>query len=110
MARILIADDNPARAGILRRMFERRGHEVTIAATADGALQALEESVPQAVFLKVRAVGDCGFEILDGMKRDPRLAKVPAIGILSRGTRAPRSSALSFDEYLRTPLDLREVI
>jgi two-component system response regulator HydG len=50
MARLLVVDDEPAHRDSLRRIFERAGHEVTLARDGDEAL-ALLERVPVDVVL-----------------------------------------------------------
>jgi two-component system response regulator HydG len=50
MARLLVVDDEPAHRDSLRRIFERAGHEVTLARDGDEAL-ALLQSVPVDVVL-----------------------------------------------------------
>ena len=50
MARLLVIDDEPAHRDSLRRIFERAGHEVTLARDGDEAL-ALLERVPVDIVL-----------------------------------------------------------
>jgi two-component system response regulator HydG len=50
MARLLVVDDEPAHRDSLRRIFERAGHEVTLARDGDEAL-ALLERIPVDVVL-----------------------------------------------------------
>ena len=50
MARLLVVDDEPAHRDSLRRIFERAGHEVTLARDGDEAL-ALLQTVPVDVVL-----------------------------------------------------------
>ena len=49
MARILVVDDEPDERFLLRRAFERAGHEVTDAADGAAALAIARESLPDLV-------------------------------------------------------------
>ena len=49
MARILVVDDEPDQRALLRRIFERAGHEVWDAGNGAAALEVVRESVPDLV-------------------------------------------------------------
>jgi diguanylate cyclase (GGDEF)-like protein len=70
--RILVADDDPASAALLRRVLEQAGFEVHV--VADG-LEAVEWSIrhgPVAILLSVSLPTIDGYEVLTRLRRDHR--------------------------------------
>jgi CheY-like chemotaxis protein len=64
MARILVVDDNATLAGAVRRVLERSGHGVRVAATGlEGARQYREEAA-DLVLLDIHMPGMDGIEVL----------------------------------------------
>jgi len=60
MARILVVDDEPDERFLMRRLFERAGHEVTDASDGAEGLRAVRESAPDLV------VTDMMMPVMDG--------------------------------------------
>jgi CheY-like chemotaxis protein len=77
VARILVVDDEPDERFLVRRMFERSGHEVRDASDGAEALRAVRESAPDLV------VTDMMMPVMDGAEFIRRLRAEPATaGIL----------------------------
>ncbi|GLT02521.1 signal transduction histidine kinase [Sphingobium jiangsuense] len=74
---ILIVEDDPAFAAILRDLVHELGFQCLIAGTADeGALMA-RQYLPQAVILDLRLPDHSGLSVLDRIKRDMRTRHIP---------------------------------
>src|SRR5947207_846534 len=54
MSRVLLVDDDTAALQIRKRIVERAGHQVRIAADVDAARQAFREFQPEVVVLDLR--------------------------------------------------------
>lgn len=77
MARILVVDDEPDERFLVRRMFERAGHEVRDAGDGAAALNAVRESAPDLI------VTDMMMPVMDGPEFIRQLRSEPATaGIL----------------------------
>ncbi len=85
MARILIAEDDNALSGVLRKKLELNGHEVKVAANGEEALKTLEESKPDLVLLDIVMPKVDGYEVLEKMHSDPNLSSIPVIIISNSG-------------------------
>src|SRR5580658_1233264 len=72
LSKILIVDDEPAQRLLLRRIFERAGHEVADAGNGADALQAVGESRPDLV------VTDMMMPVMNGAELSRRLRGEPA--------------------------------
>lgn len=68
MARILVVDDDDAIRRVLRALFERAGHEVVVAASADDALAMVADGAegrPEAVVSDVLMPGMNGLQFYE---------------------------------------------
>jgi two-component system nitrogen regulation response regulator GlnG len=110
MASLLIIDDEEPIAWALRRAFERAGHRVAVAASAEDGLAKARHSPPDAVFLDVRLPGMDGLTALGELKRVAPAAAVVVItahGNLSTAVKAVAGGAF---DYLAKPFELSQAL
>jgi CheY-like chemotaxis protein len=79
VARILVVDDEPAQRFMLRRIFERAGHEVTDAVDGAAALQAARESSPDLVVTDMMMPVMGGSELIRHLRCEPATAGIPIL-------------------------------
>lgn len=79
MLRILVVDDEPDQRFLLRRIFERAGHEVSEAGNGAAALQAVRESAPDLVVTDVMMPVMDGVELIRCLRDDPATARIPIL-------------------------------
>jgi circadian clock protein KaiC len=79
MPRILIVDDEPDERFLLRRLFERAGHEVTDATDGSAALAAVRESPPDLVVTDMMMPVMDGAELIRRLRGDPATAGIPIL-------------------------------
>lgn len=119
---ILVVEDDPVFAGILRDLAHEMGFQCLLAGTADeGALMA-RQYVPHAVILDMNLPDHTGLSVLDRIKRDTRTRHIPvhvvsvdddtlsalsngAVGYLLKPVR--RESLVSMLEGLEARMDQR---
>ena len=101
--RVLVAESHPHTRMSLVFLLQRHRYHVTVANNGQDALDILTSpNPPQIVFLEWEMPRLDGFGLLEEMKRDPRLAKVPVIMVSSvenPDTQA-RGMALGADAYI----------
>lgn len=105
MAHLLIVDDEASIRGILKQLFEYEGHRVSVASNGDEALEAVDESVPDAVFLDVKMEGMDGLDVLEALKDrhpDLQVVMISGHGTIDTAVEATRRGAFDF---LEKPLD-----
>jgi two-component system chemotaxis response regulator CheY len=85
VARILVVDDEPDQRALLRRIFERAGHEVRDAGNGAAALKAVAESVPDLVVTDMMMPVMDGPELIRRLRADPAWAGIPILAASGDG-------------------------
>jgi two-component system nitrogen regulation response regulator GlnG len=109
-ATLLIVDDEEAISWALRKAFERQGHRVAVAATAEAAIELAEKVHPDAIILDVRLPGMDGLSALGKLREltdNAPVIVVTAHGNLSTAVRAVEGGAF---DYLAKPFDLSQAL
>jgi two-component system, NtrC family, nitrogen regulation response regulator GlnG len=109
-ATILIVDDEEAISWSLRKAFERQGHRVGVAASAEAAFDVAAKIRPDVVVLDVRLPGMDGLAALGRLReitREAPVIVVTAHGNLSTAVRAVEGGAF---DYLAKPFDLAQAL
>jgi CheY-like chemotaxis protein len=106
---ILVVEDDPRSADLLRVYLEGAGHVVAIARDGVEGLQLARESRPAAVILDVLLPRLDGWQLLARLKRDPETAPIPVV-IVSMLDERGAGFALGAAEYLVKPVDREELL
>jgi two-component system, chemotaxis family, sensor kinase CheA len=82
--RVLLVDDSQFFRSMLAPLLNAAGFSVTSAASADEALAALRDGLRvDVVITDIDMPGMDGFELTSAVRRDPRTASLPVIGLSS---------------------------
>ncbi len=79
--KILVVDDNAANQEILSRRLEKQGYQIVLADCGSQALEKLSHDSFDLVLLDVMMPDMDGYEVLQRMKADSILVKIPVIMI-----------------------------
>ena len=101
--RILIVEDEPDIANLIRRYLARAGYEVLTAPDAATALQIARERPLDLITLDVILPDADGFTLLEWLKSDPRTAAIPVI-VLSMVADDGQGRTLGAVDYLAKPI------
>ena len=77
--RILLVDDQPANLRVVSTLLERRGHEVVAVDNGLDALESCRSHPPDLILLDMMMPGMDGFSLLQEIRLDPRLLRIPAV-------------------------------
>lgn len=91
--RVLVIEDEPNISEAIRFILRRDGWGVATHATGDGALDRIRAEAPDLVILDLMLPGQSGLDILQDLRRDPALARLPVILLTARGQAATRELA-----------------
>jgi len=110
-ARILLADDNRDMRNYVQRLLEPY---CTVEAVSDGlaALEAARRVLPDLVLSDVMMPKMNGFELIDALRSDPSLQKIPVIILSARAGEEAKVEGLKAgaDDYLVKPFNARELL
>ena len=110
--RVLVVEDEPDVGGLIKHTLER-GNEVDVdlAATAEAALKAVADRLPDVVILDLSLPGFDGLEVCRILRASPRSARVPIIIVTARASETDRIRGLDLgaDDYVTKPFSPREL-
>ena len=102
---IMVVDDEPELATILRLMLERKGYSVRCAYSDSQLLAGLEEQKPDLILLDVMIPEMDGLEVLTRLKGNPDTVSIPVIMLtaLDRYEDRLKGYKLGADHYISKP-------
>ena len=106
MSHVLIVDDEESICWGLARLLKEAGHEVSVAASAEEAINSVEQRTPDLVVLDVRLPGMDGLTAMQHLTQ--RAGEIPIVVITAFGNLEVAVTAMrngAFD-YLSKPFDL----
>ncbi|HEV3142375.1 MAG TPA: HD domain-containing phosphohydrolase [Gemmataceae bacterium] len=109
---ILIVDDDPAIARLLRQLLEPDGHAITYARNGEEALGLAAAWTPDLILLDLEMPRLGGFEVCRQVKSDPRTHLIPVVIITGLNALETRLQAweLGADDFLTKPFQAMEVV
>jgi CheY-like chemotaxis protein len=101
---ILIVEDHPTMRSAMRAVLQTSGYELREAADGPGALQAIQERVPDVMFLDLHMPGVSGEDVLRQIKENPATAGIKIIVVTAQGEDIKkRVFELGADAYFQKP-------
>jgi len=109
---ILVVDDNPDNAHIIRDYLEARGFPITVAYNGDDALKAFEEVKPSLVLLDVMMPGRDGWQVCRDIKSHPTLGRnvrVVMVTALDDWVNKRQALQTGADDFVEKPFELSKL-
>lgn len=106
---ILVVDDNPDNAHIIRDYLEARGYPITVAYNGDDAIKAFEEVKPSLVLLDVMMPGRDGWQVCREIKQHPTLGRnvrVVMVTALDDWVNKRQALQTGADDFVEKPFEL----
>lgn len=115
MAKLLIADDEPAVRSLVRMTLEDEGYEILEASSGDEALRRARSDDAALVLLDISMPGLSGLEVCRTLKSDPATKGIVVVMLTARAREADRNAGIvaGADGYLTkpfSPLQLLETV
>jgi two-component system KDP operon response regulator KdpE len=106
---VLVIDDEPRIAGMIRLNFEMEGYDVLTALSGPEGLRKLTEHMPDVVILDVMMPEMDGYEVLRAIRQ---VSTVPVVMLTVRADEADkvRGLELGADDYVTKPFSQRELL
>ena len=104
---VLIVEDNPDAAELLRALLESWGHSVRVARDGVAGVRAASSQVPNVAVVDIGLPGLNGYEVAERLRADAKTRATYLIAITGYGRPEDRARArdAGFDEFIVKPLD-----
>src|SRR5687768_18056295 len=111
MSKILVVEDDPDIADLIRHYLEKAGHSVHSLSSGAAVLPRLRRELPELVVLDLMLPELDGLMICQAMRSDPQTAAIPIIIVTARGDEADRITGLELgaDDYVTKPFSPKEL-
>ena len=112
VARILIADDEPAITTSLEFLFSKEGYETRIAQDGEEALQSARAFQPDLIVLDLMLPRLSGLEVCRALRADPRQTRLKVLMLSARGSTSDveRGKAAGVDVYQVKPFSTHDLL
>src|SRR3989304_2534031 len=94
MVKILIAEDDPLMSRMYQKIFKFEGYEVILAADGEEGLVKAKEN-PTLILLDIMMPKMNGLELLEKLKADPKLKKIPVVMLTNLAGQQDAETALA---------------
>lgn len=110
--RILVVDDNHLILKLLHLILEGAGYLPVAVDSGALALEIVNEAAPDLCIVDEVMPGMLGSELIRALResRDPRVARVPVIGISGRAGAARELLAAGASEFVPKPVEERAIL
>jgi diguanylate cyclase (GGDEF)-like protein len=112
MATILVVEDEPLIAGLLRETLSAEGYTPLMARTGEEAVHIALRETPHLVILDIMLPGMDGFEVVKALRANLKTAHIPVIMLSARHDTADKVRAFEqrVDDYLTKPYNTDELL
>lgn len=90
MAQVLIVDDSPTEAHVLKGMLEKNGFEVETAENGTEGIERAKTLKPDLILMDVVMPGLNGFQATRQLTKDPETAEIPVIIVTTKDQETDR--------------------
>jgi DNA-binding response OmpR family regulator len=105
MKRILLAEDDPQIARLVKFKLEREGFSVEWVEDGEAALQRARHDQFDLVLLDVMMPGKDGFAVLEELRADARYRNLPIVMLTARAAERDLQRGAAATDYIVKPFD-----
>jgi two-component system, OmpR family, phosphate regulon response regulator PhoB len=112
MSRILIVEDEPDAAELLRHHFSKAGHEISVVEEGGKGLTVARTTLPDLIILDHMLPGMSGTEIVKVLRSEASTRDIPIIMLTARAAEDDRVRGFESgaDDYVTKPYSVRELL
>ena len=112
MSQILVVEDDPDIAELIRHYLEKSGHAVQMLGSGAAVLPKVRGERPDLIVLDLMLPGLDGLMVCQALRSDPLTAAIPIIMVTARGDEADRIAGLELgaDDYVTKPFSAKELV
>lgn len=112
MAHILIVDDSPTDAYLVKNILEGEGYQTTEASNGEEGIQKAKEIKPNLIIMDVVMPGLNGFQATRKITKEPDTSAIPVVIVSSKNMESDRAWGLmqGAKEFLVKPVKQDELL
>lgn len=112
MTRILIVDDSPTEAHVLKTMLEKNGFDTLSATSGEDGIALAKKEKPDLILMDVVMPGMNGFQATRQITKEPDTAAIPVIIVTTKDQETDRVWGLrqGAKDYVTKPAQESELI
>lgn len=109
ISKILLIEDNPQNALLMRRILESRGHHVIHANEGEAGLKLAVEEVPDLILVDLGLPDIDGQTLVTFIRRVPELQDIPIVAVTAWPEDTAREMAMAYgcDGFISKPINTR---
>lgn len=110
---ILLIEDEPLLANLLKQRLLKEGFEVLLAVDGEEALQVLKIKKPDLILLDIILPKVSGFELLEILKKDPGFSRAPTFIISNLGQESDvlkGKSLGAIDYFIKAKMSIEDLV
>lgn len=110
--KILVVDDEPSIARLVKMSLAVEGYEVKTAVSGFEAMESVEQDKPELIVLDIMMPGMNGYEVCMEIKKKPTTKNIKVIFLTARGNPGDAQQGFSIggDDYIIKPFDPEELL
>lgn len=110
--KILLVDDDPDVRLAMHVRLKAHGYDTAFASDALSCIVEAGKHIPDLILLDLGLPGGDGFTVIESLKRDPALARIPIIVVSGRDVAGNQQRAVKAGAniYLQKPVDNAELL
>ncbi|HYD17726.1 MAG TPA: response regulator [Patescibacteria group bacterium] len=107
--RILIIEDSLDAAETTQMLLANDGHEVRTSSNGPAGITLAHDFMPQVILCDIGLPGIDGYQVVQRLRADPKLANIYVIALTGYGREQDRKHAhdAGFDQHMTKPIDFR---
>lgn len=111
-AHILIVDDSPTDAYLVKNILEKQGYQTSEASNGEEGIQKAQDTKPNLILMDVVMPGLNGFQATRKITRSPDTKNIPVVIISSKNMESDRAWGLmqGAKEFLVKPIKQDELL
>jgi DNA-binding response OmpR family regulator len=110
---ILIVEDDKMLRELISKKLEKENYNISVAIDGEEGLKKIKEERPDLILLDLILPGIDGFEVLERIKQDPEINKIPVVILSNLGQKEEIEKGLKLgatDYLIKAHFTLGEIV
>ena len=109
---MLVVEDSPTQAELLKNILEQKGYRVSVAGSGEEALDLMVQRAPTVVISDVNMPGMDGYELCRRIRKNPLFARIPVVLLTSLSDARDVLNGLECgaDNFITKPYDPKRLL